>query len=148
MNAEEFIAKTRLSRSFVDQMVHVEALPSRDASYQDVEGGIHPAVQGVLSGQGIDQLYSHQATAIEHVRQKKNIVIVTGTASGKTLCYTVPVMETLLEDDKATMLFIYPTKALAQDQLRGLSLFQKPDSGISFLAGTYDGALSASFSIS
>ena len=139
MNAEEFIAKTRQSRSFVDQMVHVEALPPRDASYQDVEGGIHPAVQGVLSGQGIDQLYSHQATAIEHVRQKKNIVIVTGTASGKTLCYTVPVMETLLEDDKATMLFIYPTKALAQDQLRGLSLFQKPDSGISFLAGTYDG---------
>jgi DEAD/DEAH box helicase domain-containing protein len=139
MNAEEFIARTRRSKSFSDQMVHVEALPPRDASYQDVEGGIHPAVQGVLQGQGIDQLYSHQATAIEHVRQKKNIVIVTGTASGKTLCYTVPVMETLLEDDKATMLFIYPTKALAQDQLRGLGHFQKPDSGISFLAGTYDG---------
>ncbi|MBT3295006.1 MAG: DEAD/DEAH box helicase [Verrucomicrobia bacterium] len=139
MNAEEFIAQTRRSKSFSNQMVHVEALPPRDARYQEVEGGIHPAVQGVLSGQGIEQLYSHQATAIEHVRQKKNIVIVTGTASGKTLCYTVPVMEALLEDDKATMLFIYPTKALAQDQLRGLGLFQKPDSGISFLAGTYDG---------
>jgi DEAD/DEAH box helicase domain-containing protein len=84
-------------------------------------------------------LYSHQATAVEHIRNGDNIVIVTGTASGKTLCYTIPVVEALLEDSKATMLFIYPTKALAQDQLRGLSLFRAPDSGIQFMAGTYDG---------
>jgi DEAD/DEAH box helicase domain-containing protein len=139
MNADEFLAQTKHSKFFSDQIVHVESLPPRDACYQETQGGLHPAVAEVLSGQGIDQLYSHQATAIDHVRQKKNIVIVTGTASGKTLCYTVPVMETLLEDDKATMLFIYPTKALAQDQLRGLGLFQKPDAGINFLAGTYDG---------
>ena len=139
MNASEFMARTRNSKFFDNQVVHIQELPPREACYQEVRGGLNPAVAGVLREQGIEQLYSHQASAIDLVRQKKNIVIVTGTASGKTLCYTVPVMEALLEDDKATMLFIYPTKALAQDQLRGLGLFQRPDAGIKFMAGTYDG---------
>ncbi len=138
MNAEEFIDQTSHAKYFSDQMVHVQELPPRDACYQDVQGGMHPAVESVLAKQGITQLYSHQATAIDLVRQDKSIVIVTGTASGKTLCYTIPVMEALLEDDKATMLFLYPTKALAQDQLRGLGLFQDPDAGIKFMACTYD----------
>ena len=139
MDATTFIARMKASRFFENQIVHVQQLPERSPMHQEVKGGLHQAVEHVLGNTGIEQLYSHQATAIERIRDGKNIVIVTGTASGKTLCYTIPVIESLLQDSKATMLFIYPTKALAQDQLRGLGLFQEPDSDIRFMAGTYDG---------
>jgi len=139
MDADKFLEQITGTKFFEDQVVHVQELPERPPVYQDLGGGLHEAVGNVLRNLGIGKLYSHQATAIEHVRSGKNIVIVTGTASGKTLCYTIPVVESLLEDSKATMLFIYPTKALAQDQLRGLGLFQEPGSGIQFMAGTYDG---------
>ncbi len=139
MDVAAFIERLEKQRFFEGQMVHVEHLPERPPVNQDVQGGVHEAILKILSDLGIDHLYAHQATAIECIRQDKNIVIVTGTASGKTLCYTIPVMEALLEDSKATMLFIYPTKALAQDQLRGLNAFQKDDLGMRFMAGTYDG---------
>ena len=139
MDATQFITQIRKESFFENQVVHVEELPPRDAQYAEIDGGVNPAIEGVLQSLGINQLYSHQAEAVNTVRKGKNIVIVTGTASGKTLCYTIPVMEELLKDDKSTMLFIYPTKALAQDQLRGLNLFQQPEAGIKFLAGTYDG---------
>ena len=111
----------------------------RPPDYQDVQDGIHPAVQSVLERLGIEQLYSHQATAIDAIHRGESVVIVTSTASGKTLCYTIPVVEAILERSQSTMLFIYPTKALAQDQLRGLTQFQVEDAGIDFMAGTYDG---------
>jgi DEAD/DEAH box helicase domain-containing protein len=139
MDAGQFITQMKKEDFFADQVVHVEELPPREAQYEEIDGGMHPAIEGVLQQLGINQLYSHQAEAVNSVRKGNNIVIVTGTASGKTLCYTVPVMEELLKDDKATMLFLYPTKALAQDQLRGLGLFQQPEAGIKFMAGTYDG---------
>ncbi len=139
MDASTFIDRLARERFFAGQIVHVEKLPRREAVYQDVAGGLHEATQAVLGRLGIDKLYSHQATAIEKVREGGNIVIVTGTASGKTLCYTIPVVEALLEESKSTMLFIYPTKALAQDQLRALTQFQADDLGISFMAGAYDG---------
>jgi DEAD/DEAH box helicase domain-containing protein len=139
MDASQFIAQIGSEAFFDNQVVHVQELPEREAQYEEIDGGVHPAVEGVLQQLGIDRLYSHQAAAVNSVRKGNNIVIVTGTASGKTLCYTIPVVEALLEDDKATMLFIYPTKALAQDQLRGLNLFQQPEAGIKFMAGTYDG---------
>ena len=102
-------------------------------------GGLHPAVAAAWKDQGIERLYEHQAEAIAKFRAGQSVVIVTGTASGKTLCYNIPVVETLLEDPLATALFIYPTKALTQDQLRGLGSFQAPRTSIEFLAGTYDG---------
>ena len=139
MDAAGFIKEIQKARFFEDQVVCTEALPERAAVYGEVTGGIHASVEGVLRKQGIEKLYAHQAAAIDCVHDGKSIVIVTGTASGKTLCYTIPVVETLLADDKSTMLFLYPTKALAQDQLRGLNNFQEPELGIQFMAGTYDG---------
>jgi DEAD/DEAH box helicase domain-containing protein len=139
VDTEEFLKRINRSRFFSDQIVHIQAIPERPAVFGDVPDGIDPRVQNILSKSGINQLYSHQASAIDSVRHGKNIIIVTGTASGKTLCYNIPAMETLINDTAATMLFIYPTKALAQDQLRGLTKFQEKDSGITFLAGTYDG---------
>ena len=139
MDVAAFLASVEQQQFFDKQIAHVEHLPERPPVHLEVPGGMHPAVSGVLAGLGIHRLYAHQATSIDHIRQGKSIVIVTGTASGKTLCYTIPVMEALLADTRATMLFIYPTKALAQDQLRGLNAFQNEDLGIRFMAGTYDG---------
>ncbi|MBK8231413.1 MAG: DEAD/DEAH box helicase [Candidatus Eisenbacteria bacterium] len=71
----------------------------------------------------MERLYVHQAAAIDAVRTGRNVVVVTGTASGKTMCYNLPVLEGLLEDPNARALYLFPTKALAQDQLKGLKRF-------------------------
>ncbi len=139
MDVETFLNRTADHEFFADQIVHVEVVPERPAVYAEVPGELHPAVQAALEQQGINRLYSHQAAAIANIRQARNVVIVTGTASGKTLCYNIPIVETLAEDSAATALCVYPTKALAQDQLRGIGQFNLPDEGIEFLAGTYDG---------
>ena len=138
MDAQAFLEGLSRQRFFADQVSHVEELAERPASYAEVAGGLHPDVARALTAVGMERLYSHQAAAIDQVREGKNIAIVTGTASGKTLCYVVPVVEALLSDPMATMLFIYPTKALAQDQLRGLTAFQEK-LGLDLLAGTFDG---------
>jgi len=139
MEGEKFIQRVRRQGFFEGQIQHVEALPARPAANVEVPGGLHPTVRSALDRQGIAQLYSHQAEAIAHVRQGRSVVIVTGTASGKTLCYHIPVVEASLADRMATALFLYPTKALAQDQLRGIGTFSDPAGGADFLAGTYDG---------
>jgi len=139
MDVAGFLKRVEQQGFFDKQIAHIEHLAERPPVHHEVQGGVNKAVSEILAGTGVKNLYAHQATAIERIRRNENIVIVTGTASGKTLCYTIPVMEALLADSKATMLFIYPTKALAQDQLRGLNAFQKEEFGIRFMAGTYDG---------
>jgi DEAD/DEAH box helicase domain-containing protein len=139
MDVEQFLQRLNNADFFRDQITHVEALPERPAVFGDLADGMHPHVQAALAEQGIERLYSHQVAAIEHVRAGRNVVIVTGTASGKTLCYNIPTVEALLADETATALCIYPTKALAQDQLRGIGKFESEERGVQFLAGTYDG---------
>ena len=139
MDTTTFLARLAEQDLYRGQIVHVENLAEREAEWQELADDLPEALTGMLGGLGIDKFYSHQAAAIDLVRQGKNVVVVTGTASGKTLCYTVPTVEALLADSSATMLYIYPTKALAQDQLRGLNAFQEDKSGFQFLAGTYDG---------
>jgi DEAD/DEAH box helicase domain-containing protein len=139
LNATDLIARLRRQSFFRDQIVHVRELPARPAVFRDVPGGLKEATAVALGRLGINKLYAHQAEAVEQVRAGRNIVVVTGTASGKTLCYTIPVIETLQDDPQATMLFIYPTKALAQDQMRGLSALQHKDLGLEFMCGAYDG---------
>ena len=139
MDAESLLERLLRQDFFSEQIVHVEELPERSAVYTDLPGGMHETAAEALRGLGITRLYSHQADAISKIRQGDNVVVVTGTASGKTLCYVVPILEALLADSRATMLLIYPTKALAQDQLRGLTAIQSEDLGVDFLCGTYDG---------
>ncbi len=139
MDAATLVDRIRAHDFFADQIAHVEVIPARPAQYADLDGGLHPAVEAALTAHGIDRLYTHQAEAIEHVRAGENVVIVTGTASGKTLCYNVPVVESVLEDSRATALYIYPTKALAQDQLRSLGMLETDEMSGWFMAGTYDG---------
>ncbi len=139
MDVERFLQLIKDQDFFDDQVIHTEQLPERPAVFQEVNGGLQDVVQGTLDALGINELYCHQATSINEIRDGHSIVIITGTASGKTLCYTIPVLEALVTDPKSTMLFIYPTKALAQDQARGLNKFQENGDQIPFMAGTYDG---------
>ncbi|NQT53916.1 DEAD/DEAH box helicase, partial [bacterium] len=137
MDTAAFLQRLLLDRRASDQMCRVQDLPERPARYADIP--LDPRVQAALHARGIERLYTHQADAIRHVRDGKSVVVVTGTASGKTLCYHVPILETLLADPMATALAIYPTKALAQDQFRGLTSLAEPIDGLKLLCGPYDG---------
>ena len=95
------------------------------------------ALRDVLSQRGIDSLYSHQFEAWSHIRAGKNIVLATGTASGKTLAYNLPILASLLTNTDARALYLFPTKALAQDQLSGLHQLQASIQNIQ--SAIYDG---------
>jgi DEAD/DEAH box helicase domain-containing protein len=95
-------------------------LPAQVARYAPMPPDLHPALAGMLQQRGIDQLYTHQATAVAHALAGANTAVVTPTASGKTLCYNLPVFHTLLSEPDARALYLFPTKALAHDQLAEL----------------------------
>ncbi len=116
----------------------VRHFPAREAQLAAMPEWVHPELAAVYRGKGISQLYSHQAEAIERVHTGKNVVIVTPTASGKTLCYNLPVLHGVLENPDTRALYLFPTKALAQDQLAELhDLCQRLENR--FGVFTYDG---------
>jgi DEAD/DEAH box helicase domain-containing protein len=98
----------------------VRRLPAKSAEHAAFPDEVDPRVQAVLRDRGIDRPYTHQAIAITHALAGRHVVITTPTASGKTLCYNVPVLSTILRDPSARALYLFPTKALAQDQLAEL----------------------------
>ena len=98
----------------------VRRLPARSAEYAPFPDAIDSRLRDVLRGRGIEQLYTHQAAALDHTLAKRNVVITTPTASGKTLCYNAPVLNAILKDPSTRALYLFPTKALAQDQLAEL----------------------------
>ncbi|HXJ48557.1 MAG TPA: DEAD/DEAH box helicase, partial [Candidatus Acidoferrum sp.] len=108
------------------------------ANFAPLPADLKPGLVAALAGRGIERLYSHQADAYRAVRQGRHLVVVTPTASGKTLCYNLPVLQRLLEDPQRRALYLYPTKALAQDQLAELSAL-KHGLPIELRADTYDG---------
>lgn len=120
------------------QVVHVEDISARTATYVDIPGELSGKTISALVNLGIYRLYSHQAEAIQASLARKNVVVATLTSSGKSLCYNVPVMEVLLSDSSACAIYLFPTKALAQDQLRA---FLSLTNGIidSSSIGVYDG---------
>jgi DEAD/DEAH box helicase domain-containing protein len=136
-----FLGELKRSRDYQGQIVHVEHLQGRPANYGELAQTLPSELQQVLHAEGIDRLYCHQVQAIESVRAGHNLVVVTGTASGKTLCYNLPVAETLLADPDARALYLFPTKALAQDQLRALRRWGENSRtlGTTLKCGTYDG---------
>ncbi len=105
------------------RLVHWHGVPARLGSSAPFPGGLDARLIDVLRGQGLSRLYSHQAQAIEAALAGRDVLISTPTASGKTLCYTAPVLNSLLESDGAARaLFLFPTKALSQDQTLGLTV--------------------------
>jgi DEAD/DEAH box helicase domain-containing protein len=116
----------------------VRQIPARKAKFQPVPRWVTSALSEAYRAKGIKELYSHQAAIAEMVRQGNNVVVVTPTASGKTLCYNLPVLNAVLENADSRALYLFPTKALAQDQLAELQdLARRLDD--SFGVFTYDG---------
>jgi DEAD/DEAH box helicase domain-containing protein len=118
------------------QIEHIRRLPSRPARYAALDVELHSRLAEIIAQQGVARLYTHQVQAINAALAGENVTVVSGTASGKTLCYLVPVAESIYNRGTSRALMVYPTKALAQDQLRKLADF---GAGEVFRAETYDG---------
>jgi DEAD/DEAH box helicase domain-containing protein len=101
-------------------LTSVRQIPARQAKFRPMPGWVASALSEAYRAKGIQELYSHQAATAELVHQQKNVVVVTPTASGKTLCYNLPVLNAILENPDTRALYLFPTKALAQDQLAEL----------------------------
>ena len=113
-------------------------LPALPPSLSPFPDALDGRLKEVLRRRGIERLYSHQAEAVEAVLAGRHVAVVTPTASGKTLCYNLPVLQTLLDDPEARALYLFPTKALAQDQLDELHGLVS-DLGVDIKTFTYDG---------
>jgi DEAD/DEAH box helicase domain-containing protein len=98
----------------------VRHIPARAAQFVPMPAWVRPELAAAYRAKGIERLFSHQGVAAELARSGRNFVVVTPTASGKTLCYNLPVLEAILEDADTRALYLFPTKALAQDQLAEL----------------------------
>ena len=113
-------------------------IPASDARFAPLPDDLRPELARALAARGMERLYSHQADAYNAVRRGRHLVVVTPTASGKTLCYNLPVLQRLLEQPDRRALYLFPTKALAQDQLAELSGL-KHGLPIDLRVDTYDG---------
>ncbi|KAI9088363.1 hypothetical protein K1719_029812 [Acacia pycnantha] len=118
------------------QIVHIEDISARKAIYEELE--LSENMKSALLCMGISKLYSHQVESIKASFSGKNVVVSTMTSSGKSLCYNLPVLEWLSKNQSSCALYIFPTKALAQDQLRALVYMTKV-LDVNFSIGIYDG---------
>ena len=98
----------------------VRRLPALEAAYAPFPDAIDPRLRAAFEARGVRQLYTHQAEAFAHIAAGRNIVVTTPTASGKTLCYNLPVLDRILKNPSTRALYLFPTKALAQDQMAEL----------------------------
>ncbi len=120
MSVETALRSLRLEPRFARNIVHWEHVPARPARYAPFPKVLDHALVTALHSLGIEALYTHQAAALSAALARENMTVVTPAASGKTLCYNLPVLQKLLADPCARALYLYPTKALAQDQLAQL----------------------------
>jgi DEAD/DEAH box helicase domain-containing protein len=120
----------------------VRRLPAVSATYSEFPPGLDPRLCQALASRGVTAPYTHQSAAIEHALAGRNVVVITPTASGKTLCYNGPVLHSILADTSSRALYLFPTKALAQDQLAELQTMCEvidQQSGTPIGVFTYDG---------
>ena len=139
-NMKHLLEKWNTEPSIAANITHFSTRPAQPARYTALPTELHPILKNYLSSKGIDQLYTHQHQSWQELGQGKNVVIVTGTASGKTLCYNLPVFQKALNNPAATSLYLYPTKALAQDQKKNIDTFASfwlPEDKL--FSGIYDG---------
>ncbi|MDO4371167.1 MAG: DEAD/DEAH box helicase [Clostridia bacterium] len=138
MTVAEYIAYLKNNPEFMRNVTNWQVLPAREAKYGEFPESIDSGVLRALHAKGIDRPYIHQAKAIAAAMAGRDIVVVTPTASGKTLCYNVPVLDAILKDESARALYLFPTKALSSDQASELyEMIQSIDCPIK--AYTYDG---------
>jgi DEAD/DEAH box helicase domain-containing protein len=116
MQADQRVAALLADPAFAPYIVESRLLPARDGRYAPFPADLDPRLAAGLAARGIDRLYTHQAAAWAAARSGRHSVVVTPTASGKTLCYNLPGLQALLESPTARALYLFPTKALSQDQ--------------------------------
>ncbi len=154
MGARENLEKILESAEFAPNIVVNRLLPAEPGVFAPFPEDLDGRLANALVSRGIEKLYTHQAEVWKEVRAGKNVVVVTPTASGKTLCYNLPVIQALLEDESARGLYLFPTKALSQDQqaeLNELTGNGDPENAAGFIpvkVSTYDGDTPESLRIS
>jgi DEAD/DEAH box helicase domain-containing protein len=137
MDTSAFLHALLAQPNYRGQIVHIEHIPHREAEYAELEQPLEGSLQRCLGERKLLPLYTHQAEAINYARKGMNVMVATSSASGKTLCYNIPVMESILTEPGSCALYLFPTKALAQDQFRGLLELFYPH--LSRDAVTFDG---------
>ncbi|WP_302053415.1 DEAD/DEAH box helicase [Priestia megaterium] len=115
-NLQEVMDILQTNPSYQQNIVHWHTIKEKEAKTAPFPASLHTKLRQALEKRGIGSLYTHQKTAFDLATAKKNVVAVTPTASGKTLCYNLPVLQSIMENDQARALYLFPTKALAQDQ--------------------------------
>jgi DEAD/DEAH box helicase domain-containing protein len=140
MPIDDALEALRFDRQFMANVTAWERMPARPARYADFPSVLDPRLIGALRAMESAPLYTHQAEAVGAALAGENVVVVTGTASGKTLCYNLPVVQALLADPEGRALYLFPTKALAQDQAAALAaLLRAIDGPDQIPVRTYDG---------
>ena len=140
MDVRSLLRDLTSGSAYHDQIVHVREVPARDAQYAEPAEPLPEILQSILRRSNIHQLYTHQAAALDADAAGESFVVVTGTASGKTLCYNLPVVRRLLDEPRAKALYLFPTKALTQDQHAGLMRWAHEEELINILKpAVYDG---------
>lgn len=143
MTLIEYIEKLKNNPAFMKNVTSWQVVPERKARYGEFPSDLDPRVKQTLHERGIDRPYIHQSRAIAAALSGQDFVVVTPTASGKTLCYNVPVLDSILKDESARALYLFPTKALSSDQVAELySMIERI--GADVKAYTYDGDTPAS----
>ena len=142
-----FLDDLKGNTSFMENVTRWETLPARTGEFLPLPESLPPVVRRSLENKGIRSLYSHQTDCYEAASRGENICVVTPTASGKTLCYNLPVLKTLLEEPESRALYLFPTKALSQDQQSALNDIVLGDD-IPVHICTYDGDTPGSLRIS
>ena len=121
MNVPQILDRLHTDGEFCANLTTWQTLPERQARFAPFPDALHPDLVAGLKKRGIHQLYTHQAEAVTHALDGKNVCVVTPTASGKTLCYNIPVLNRILQNPKSRALYLFPTKALSQDQVHELT---------------------------
>jgi len=138
---ERLVDEWRRDPRWRGRLVHLEILPPRPARFAEPAAPLPCPLREALRRAGIARLYVHQARAVDLARAGRDFVVVTATASGKTMCYNLPVLERLLAEPRSRALYLFPTKALAQDQLKTLRTWAEAHPAIAGVLrpATYDG---------
>lgn len=138
MNLEQMLDYFKASGKMSNKVTSWVELPAREPVYSEFPEFIDGRIKAALERRGVYKLYSHQASAIESIHDGNSVVVVTPTASGKTLCYNVPVLDAIIKDEESRALFLFPTKALSQDQTTELHELIT-EAGVDVKTFTYDG---------
>ena len=138
LNPAQIVDRLSADASFAAGVTSWRVAPAREARTAPFPEGVNPRITAALAERGITELYTHQAGAIQSALAGANVVVVTGTASGKTLCYNLPVLQSIVEDPASRALYMFPTKALALDQLDELHGLITT-AGVDVKTFTYDG---------